>query len=249
MSKNTIPAVEKALQLIECLGNSNVPLSRTELAQHLNITPSTCYRILQTLLEYDWICRDDTTRFRLGGGLLPVLHSLHDVTLRYRKLQRILDRLAKETGLSSKFSIRRGMNQVTVLRGDPRTNVHVSGKVGGEFPIIEGSVGTVLLSQDSPEDLAEMMLKCQEDIPESTDSKLLMKRILFFRKNGYVVCDNNRWNVHAMSAAVYESGELTGALTLLGWEEDFHSSREKNLSQTLIKYASECTELLMQQEK
>jgi DNA-binding IclR family transcriptional regulator len=249
MSKNTIPAVEKTLQLIECIGKSNVPLSRTELAKQLGITPTTCYRILQTLLEYDWISREDANRFRLGGGLLPVLRTLHDVSSRYQKLQGTLDRLAKETKLSSKFSIRRGLNQVTILRGDPRTNVHVSGKVGGEFPIVEGSVGTVLLSQDSPEDIAEMMLKCQDNIPESTDSKLLMKRILFFRKNGYVVCDNNRWNVHAMSAAVYENEELTGALTLLGWEDDFHASREKNLSQTLIKYASECTEILMQQEK
>lgn len=249
MSKNTIPAVEKTLQMIECIGNSNVPLSRAELAKQLGITPTTCYRILQTLLEYDWISKEDTTRFRLGGGLLPVVRKLYDATSRYQKLQGALDRLAKETKLSSKFSIRRGIKQVTLLRGDPRTNVHVSGKVGGEFPLVEGSVGAVLLSQDLPEDIAELMIKCQDDIPESTDGKLLMRRILFFRKNGYVICDNNRWNVHAMSAAVYENGELNGALTLLGWEDDFRAGREKKLSQTLIKYAEECNDVLMQQEK
>lgn len=248
MSKNTIPAVEKTLQMIECIGNSNVPLSRAELAKQLDITPSTCYRILQTLLEYDWISREDNTRFRLGGGLLPVVRQLYDATSRYQKLQGALDRLAKETKLSSKFSIRRGIKQVTLLRGDPRTNVHVSGKVGGEFPLVEGSVGAVLLANDSPEDIADMMIKCQENIPESTDGRLLVQRILFFRKHNYVICDNNRWNVHAMSTAVYENGALNGALTLLGWEEDFRSSREKKLSQTLIKYAEECNDVLKQQE-
>ena len=248
MDKNTIPAVEKTLQMIECISNANTPLSRTELAKQLNVTPSTCYRILQTLLKYGWISKADNTRFTLGGGLLPIARNLCDVTSRYDQLQGTLDRLAKKTGLSSKFSIRMNMKQITILRGEPGTNVHVSGKVGGEFPLVEGSVGAVLLSRDEPEEIAEMMLKCQEDIPESMDSKLLMKRILFYRKNGYVICDNNRWNIHAMSTGIYENGELSGVLTLLGWEADFRSAQLDTLEKTLKKYAKECQIILENQE-
>lgn len=248
MDKNTIPAVEKTLQLIEYLAQAKTPLSRTELAKQLHVTPSTCYRILQTLLKYGWISRADNTRFSLGGGLLPIARDLCDAASRYDQLQGTLDRLAKKTGLSSKFSIRRNVKQITILRGEPGTNVHVSGKVGGEFPIVEGSVGAVLLSKEEPDEIADMMLKCQEDIPESMDSKLLMKRILFYRKNGYVICDNNRWNIHAMSTGVYENGELSGVLTLLGWEADFRSSRLAALEKSLKNYAKECQTILENQE-
>jgi len=47
--QNTNPAVEKALEILTRLGQSNGGATQAELARELDISPSTCYRILQTL--------------------------------------------------------------------------------------------------------------------------------------------------------------------------------------------------------
>ena len=48
---NTIPAVEKAVAVLDILGARENGATQAELVELLRITPSTCYRILQTLLE------------------------------------------------------------------------------------------------------------------------------------------------------------------------------------------------------
>ena len=57
MAENTIPAVEKAVAVLTRLGESEGGLTQAELAAALDIAPSSCYRILQTLLEADWVCK------------------------------------------------------------------------------------------------------------------------------------------------------------------------------------------------
>lgn len=244
MNENTIPAVEKTVQLIEYLGSSEVPLTRGELAEHLGLSASTCYRILQTLQNSDWVRKTDGSRYRLSGGLLSAIQNITEESNRYYCLQPLLTRLARETDLGCKLSVRMGENQITILRADPLRNVHVSGKIGGEFPLIEGSVGAVLLSGESEREVARHIRNCNEDIPEKHDMSLLAKRMIFFKQHGYVENEANRWKVHAMSVPVYEAGRVSAALTLLGWEDDFRKERAESLPDTLKRYAKECSEYL-----
>ena len=53
MAENIIPAVEKAVAILNRLGELPKGATQSELATSLNIAPSTCYRILQTLLAAD----------------------------------------------------------------------------------------------------------------------------------------------------------------------------------------------------
>ena len=70
---NTIPAVEKTLAILNRLGNSDGPMTRQALSRELGITQSTGYRILQTLLKYNWIRESRGNAYELGNALLPLL--------------------------------------------------------------------------------------------------------------------------------------------------------------------------------
>ncbi len=241
MSDHTIPAVEKTLSLVHLLGNSPVPVPKNILEEQLGITSSTGYRILQTLQNANWI-RKTESGYTLDEGILNAVRSMVEENLRYQRLQPLLHRLSAETGLSCKFSIRRGNFQVTVLRGESERNIQVSGKIGAEFPLAEGSVGAALLADEEESAVKEWIRLCPEDIPEKQNPELLMKRIRQIREAGYTLNEKrNRWKIRAMSMPVrYASGGIQGALTLLGWDEDFAPERIPVLADILKKYSTLC---------
>lgn len=246
MSENTIPAVEKTLELIALIGNSPVPLSRKVLEEKLGLSSSTCYRILCTLQEADWIRKLPEGTFILSAGLVSATRNLFELTAKYERMQEYLDRLSAETGLSSKFSIRRGDYQITLLRGESDSRIQISGKIGADFPLIEGSVGAALLSGESEENLEHLIRRCPEKIEERRNPELVRSRIRALKKEGVALnITPNRWHVHAMSAPVRgKDGGTEAALTLLGWEGDFEGPHLAELRTVLLKYAELCARRL-----
>ena len=118
MAENTIPAVEKAVAVLTRLGESEGGLTQAELAAALDIAPSSCYRILQTLLEADWVCKIGGTRYDLSFGILGAVRKLTDRNARYEAMLPVLEELAAQTGLCCKLSVRRGEFQLPILRAE-----------------------------------------------------------------------------------------------------------------------------------
>lgn len=75
MSKNTtVPAVEKALTILQYMSaSSQTSWGITELANELNITKSTVYSILNTMIHYRYIEKNTSTgKYLLGPGLFEI---------------------------------------------------------------------------------------------------------------------------------------------------------------------------------
>lgn len=218
-SEHLVPALDKALSLLEHLGRNPGGFTQAELAATLDISPSTCYRILQTLQRHDFVKKQGGGRFDISGGLLSAALRLADRVRRFEQAQPVLEALAAKTGLACKLSIRQGFEQLTIARAESPRAVAVSGKVGARFPVIEGSVGAALLCDEEPEELAALQAHCPGGIPESCDLALLATRIAEIRRRGCILNSaDNRWHVEALSTPVREaSGQVLAALTLLGF--------------------------------
>lgn len=245
MQNNTIPAVEKTVAILNCLGNRNGGATQAELAAELDITPSTCYRILQTLLAADFVRKGAGGRYDLSNGLAPVVHKLSDFTARFSVVQPVLDRLAAETGLCCKLSIRQGRDQVSILRAESPRPMAVSGKIGVHFPIVEGSVGAALLADASPGEIRELAASCTVPVAEQNHAELVLAGVEAIRRHGY--CFNagkNRWRVDALSVPVRDmEGNVIAALTLLGSDADFTGDQEQALASAVRRAARECAKL------
>ncbi|MDZ4199722.1 MAG: IclR family transcriptional regulator, partial [Kiritimatiellia bacterium] len=216
-----VPSVERALLLMEFLGQSEQGATQQELAEALEITPSTCYRILRTLKSRDWIRPASGGRFVVAGGILRAALCVADRFARFESAKPILQKLSRETGLSCKMSIRQGDEQVTVLREESPKPMCVSGRVGARFPVIEGSVGAALLSGESEAFIRACAAACREMIPETETPELILNRVLEIRSKGYCLVDSReRWHVLAISAPIRDrEGRVNAAVTLLGFPE------------------------------
>jgi len=223
MNENLIPALDKALSLLEHLGRHSGGFTQAELSSALHISQSTCYRILQTLQRHDFVKKGSGGRFDLSSGLLTASLRLVDNMKRFERAQPVLDSLAAKTGFSCKISIRQGAEQISILRAESPMAVSVSGKIGARFPLIEGSVGAALLFSEDGATIEELAKACREDIEERREPEIIAKRVAEIRKQGFALNNrDNRWNIEALSAPVSDSeGQTIAALTLIGFKDEF----------------------------
>ncbi len=242
-SEHTIPAVEKTVAVLTRLGESASGMTQSELAKELDVTPSSCYRILQTLLAADWIRKRSGNRYDLAPALLRVTRKLEDSSRRFRALQPVLDELARKSGLGCKLSIREGDRQLSLLRAESPRPLAVSGKLGATYPLAEGSVGAALLSAMPPEEAERFGKSCAAELASPESPELLRAGIDAIRKHG--CCFNrgrNRWKVDALSAPVTEEGGVVAALTLLGYDDDFEDLPA--IAGLLLKSVETCEKIL-----
>lgn len=239
---NRIPSVDKTASLIELLAASRAPLPQSILAKRLGITPSTTYRILQTLIAHRWVRKTQKNGFELWNGMMPVVYYFHDNLDRLEQARELLNRIAEEHQFACKLSVRRGNEQVTIMRAEPHGPYSVVGHKNATFPLIEGSVGAALLCDESEETLRALAQTCKSDIAEARDPQLLLKAVAQMKTDGHFVnSGNNRWRICAISAPVRTpSGDIIAALTFLGTESDFSKQKIKGIAELVKRTAAAC---------
>ena len=229
-NNNTIPAVDKTLKIMEYLASEQHSATQAELCKAADVTATTGYRIVQTLIKHDWVRKTPDNRYMLSFAMLDIWMKSSGHRIFFEQFQPVLDVLAEKVHLSCKLSIRGGNEQISILRADSPEPFSISGKIGTRFPLIEGSVGAALLALDPEEDIRALCEECQVDIREKNNSALVLSRIREWKKKGYVFNrGTNRWHVDAMSVPVIRKGSnVVAALTLIGVPGDF---TEKNMEQ------------------
>ena len=237
---NTIPAVDKTVQILEKLAES--PCSQGELSRALGVSMSTAYRILQTLRAREWVAKDAAGRYALASGLLPLLKGF-DADMEILKRARAkVEEICARFGIACKLSLRRGNEQITDCRAEPPGPVALTGQPGSTFPMVEGSVGAVLLADSPDEEIKKLLDACSAPIPEKADPRLLVRAVAEARRNG--CCLNlrkNRWNIAAFSVPLRNSsGRIFGAFTLIGTVGDFAGTRRRKWEKILKNAAAEC---------
>lgn len=225
-NENTVPAVDKALAIIEFLCAQGRPVTQIEINRSAGVTATTGYRIVQSLMKHNWIRRNPNNTYSLSIGMVGVLmHSQRNGFL-FSSAQSVLDRLSTETKLTCKLSIRQWNEQVAVLRAESPEPFAVGGKNGVRFPVIEGSVGAALLAGEADDEIRALAERTADDIAEKRDAALLLRRVSEVRAKGWIFNrGNSRWRVDALSMPVHDSsGAVAAALTLLGIQDDFTDS-------------------------
>ena len=68
-----IQSLLRSMELLEVLKEKNRNFSIAELAEAMELPPSTVHRILQTFCEKKYVIRDDRSHtYRLGPALIPL---------------------------------------------------------------------------------------------------------------------------------------------------------------------------------
>ena len=185
MTKNTeyhVPALSRGLQIIEMFDSQHRVLNTQDFADHLGVSASSTYRIVQTLLVMDYLKKVTRNAYELGpqvvsrGFAFLAGKDLVDIAAPY------LNELRDQTSISCHLGIRDGLETVYIYRAQASQRLSVNIPLGSRLPCHTNAMGRVLLQQLSDIELNAMYQTLQLDLypgphPQSLpELKTLLKK-------------------------------------------------------------------------
>ncbi|EZH66532.1 hypothetical protein DH09_11435 [Bacillaceae bacterium JMAK1] len=163
-AKYSVPAVDSAFRILRLLSRKKFSDSTvTEIANALELQPTTCFRILQQLKESSIVTfHEKSKRYRLGPYLVVLGERAKENSLDLALVLPYLEKISENTGLTSVIVSRVGKMKTTIVAkvegGD--FGVHVS--VGRHFSIEAGAYGKCLLAYMPPEEQQDIFRELHE---------------------------------------------------------------------------------------
>ncbi len=239
--KHTIPAVTKAMELVRVLAEEEGETTTKALAIRLGIPRTTCYRMLRSLIAKDWVRPLAGGRHELSLGLLPILNPLRQIEAIADAVEPALEKLALQTQLTAKVSVRQGDYAVTVARCESPQETSVAVRIGASFHLVFGSSGAVLLSELKADEVAAVLERAPEECWEHQGRDDVAKRLRELKSKGW--CSDLgtfRASCHAVSAPVRGAqGRTVAAMTVIGFPNEVTPSRLPGLARAVIEAAQE----------
>ncbi len=159
------PAVDYALRIIEFFSENRKDIGLADICNSLEINKNAASRVLEALLEYNWIYLSDDIQkkyrftmkpFSIVSKCTPEYYLAEIAKNELRNLNRLL-------GDSVYLGVRNNGNALYLLHFDSLKEVRINGKIGGEYPLCSSAPGKVLLSYgDYPDDFSGEAEKIKE---------------------------------------------------------------------------------------
>lgn len=144
MTIHRIPAVDRAIQVLECLVAHGSVASLRDLTQRLSIPRSTVYRILNSLEAGGLVTREAAGAYALGARLIRLAQAVPRGFDLVTVARPIIDRLAQDAGAAVKLSVfDDGMAVVVAVAPGPGAYSLIT-QVGRRFPLHAGGASKVL---------------------------------------------------------------------------------------------------------
>ena len=216
--RTLIQSVERALDILEFVGNASEPVRNSAIAEYLNVSAATANNIIRTLYIRGYLNQHRGGRYTLGMQSF-VLGSNADIGRELRAVSlEPLQRLSRATQVTCFLGVFYQRQVVAINVIESRNPISVSLRQRWLDQYHSTAAGKVLLSA-LPEDELEIFLEQMplHKLTERTicDPELLKKDLHQVRHQGYaVVCDESVFGVSSLGIPVSsKDGKVIAALS------------------------------------
>ncbi len=248
--KYIVPAVEKAILILQLLGSNSEGLTVSQISQQLSISKSTVFTILATLKEYRMVERTEGSGVYYLGIELFTLGSLviERLDIRATALP-ILKDLAQQTGFTTHLGIIDEGEVVYIEKIEGRGPIQISSAVGRRMNTHCTSLGKAILSHLSEEELLSHLGEQQlsQRTPNTmTSVQLLREDLSRTRERGYSFDDEeNEVGIRCLGAPVFNHrGQVVYAVSISGPRDRVTLDTIEPLAEKLKQAASELSQAI-----
>ena len=205
--KGSVRSLGKALELLELLNRSRVPMTLQALSQASGYPKSTIHSLLATLRSYGCIRQESDGRYYLGTKLFEWgcgVSAAWEIT-QYTAL----------------LSCVEGSNIVVIDQRVSGTGIQVASEIGGRTPLHATSQGKLLLSQ-LPDATVRYLMNGQGMDPFTPHTIVtlpdLLEELEHIRRKGCAI-ENGEYKIglRSVSAPVFDrEGQMRYTLTVVG---------------------------------
>jgi DNA-binding IclR family transcriptional regulator len=214
-------SLDRAVSVLEVLGQSDEPLSLAEICQRMNLHKSTAHRSLMVLERSALIERTLENRFRLGLKLYELGNrAVEQIDLRGR-VQPFFRRLASQVGETVHLGVLQKTSVVYLDKAEPNRRVCMSSKTGTSNPVYCTSMGKAMLAFQPEEVLEQVVAKIRfvRYTPKTIASReALLKGLERIRRRGYAIDDEEiELGVRCVGAPIFnENHRAIAAVSVSG---------------------------------
>jgi DNA-binding IclR family transcriptional regulator len=157
-SKYRVPALEKGLDILECLAATSAPQSLADLARALNRSSSELFRMLNTLEKRRYVIKEEGTgNYRLSLKLFTLAHSRSPIEHLLDVASGPMQELVQTVGESCHLSTLSHGKLVVIAQAESPRKVRLSVGVGREFSPLHTASGRLLLAYLPAQKLADFL--------------------------------------------------------------------------------------------
>lgn len=214
----TVPALARGLRIIELFSHQQRVLSTNDFAEHLGVSTSSIYRIVQTLTDMQYLQKIARNTYSLG----PAVVSRGYAYLASRDIVDVaaphLNRLRDATSVSCHLAIRNHHDTLYIYRALASQRLSVNVPVGTRLPCHSNALGRALLSGLTDDELGQLYLGIQLDgVPQPNPQSLpeLRQRILTDTEQGYSISQSDFATAIAAPVRNY-ANEVVAAVNISG---------------------------------
>src|SRR5882757_3461378 len=182
-----VESLDRGLRLLQMFGTTSGPMTLSDLARAAELPRATARRILFTLAHGGFVTTD-AKLFTLTPHVLTLAASYLRSSQVVTVLQPVLDRIATSAQEISSLAVLDGDEVVFIARGSPARVFSAGLDIGYRLPAFCTSVGRVLLSRLSDDELAATLGAMNLELLTPftvTDRKSLLRAIVRDRGQGY----------------------------------------------------------------
>lgn len=210
------PALDKGLDILECLARSSAPLSQAEVSQQLGRKPNEIFRMLARLEARGYILRDPNTgQYELSLKLYHLSHSRPPIDALLKSAIAPMQALVDKTGHPAHLSIIDRDGLLVLRQIQSKNPVSISIAEGSRFPLLTTTSGRLLLGS-LPQDERERILEKDETFnnwSKATQTEYLEK-LAIIAEQGYNTAPS--WITKGVSDIVARVGQKdTGFLATI----------------------------------
>lgn len=250
--KENVKTLEKALIIMEKLGEVREPLGVNELSRLCSVNAATACRILKTLKSRGWVYQDKNERY-IVGYRLSLASEKHNFHLMIKEVSYyVMSRLSAQASQAMNLVVRE--NEKCYILQQSRTDriVDYVPPIGTILPIYASASGKVLLSELS-DDKRREILNMNELRPLTantiTDIDVLLSELEKVRQSGFAVdAHETQENGFCVSVPLRsKEGDIIAALSFAGIIGNVTDDDIERYVQMLKAASSEITERIYTQ--
>ncbi|UOO81460.1 IclR family transcriptional regulator [Uruburuella testudinis] len=247
-SSISIPALDKAVRILDLLTREATPMSGADIAKILDLPRSSVHGLLAGLLEADLVRKTDERHFALGTHVMYWANGFlaqQDVVAEFHEAIARIPELAPYTLTLSTLS---GDQVVYLACKNSNAPLGFTFRIGMQVPAVFTATGKMMLSGLSDEEVKQIISHFP---PPFTDNSVqnhhdFAHELAQIRRQGYAV-DNGqlRLGMHCFGVAVYDHNNQARfgvAASLIEQEAD--EAARRHLIGSLQQLAARLTQAL-----
>ena len=215
-----VPAVSRALTLLDQLAKAREPMSLARLASELALPKSSVHGLCNTLMSYGYLRRQSDGAFLIGPRVMSLAEAFvsgTDVAQEFNALWADRGVLPEETVVLSVLS---GTDALYVAVRNSARPLGLAFNVGMRLPACLSGSGKAMLAFHAPDEVRQLFagggLPVRLTRKGPRDVETLLKELATTRKRGYSIDDETvREGVFSFGAPVFDaSGQAVAGIAV-----------------------------------